>query len=149
MSPLELRSRTADNVSRRITVYNLNWPRHNVMDIEYDGRSRKRARWCLWLSIFYFETFYRAVVKHRAADTLTLLPTTGKDESPIEDYVTVSMNLEVQRDRQKTGTNANNWHGSHDNEGLIAVKQAMPEFLQASDGTVKERPPTTREIVTK
>lgn len=45
------------------------------------------ARWQLRLSEFYFDNIHRAGIKHQAADVLSLLHTTGTDESLLEDDV--------------------------------------------------------------
>lgn len=77
------------------------------------------------------------------------LPTTGQDEYPLEDDVTVLPITKVQPEEEKDETNANIWQSVHCNEGLGLVKPAVQGVLQVSERTDRETPLTTNKIVTE
>lgn len=59
------------------------------MDFDHNGTDKKLLQWRLPPSDFNFEVFYQIRVKHHAANVLSGMPTTGMDESPLEDNVPV------------------------------------------------------------
>lgn len=62
----------------------------------------KLARWRLHLLEFDFEIVHRARTKHQAVRVLCRLHTTGKDEQPLENYVSVLTRAAVQYGNDET-----------------------------------------------
>lgn len=82
---------TSKTVSRRISVYYLDGPRHDPTNIVFDVRGWKLTRWRLQLSDFDLEAVHWAGVKHHEANRLSSLQTTTMNEYRPKDNVLVLM----------------------------------------------------------
>lgn len=111
--------------------------------------TRKLARKRLGLSELDFEDVHQVRGKHQAADVLSHLRTTGRDESRLEDDVLVLTITETQAKGGNAKTNAKRLHSLPINESLDTLKLALSEVLQESDVTDHERQLTKSELVTK
>lgn len=87
-------------------------------------------------------------MKHQAADAPCRLPTTGMDKSPLEDDVLVLAITQAPPEGEKTEKNAKHWNSLSRFDAVGIVKPTLPEVLQQSVGTDKEKPRMTCKLVT-
>lgn len=74
---------------------------------------------------------------------------TGTVGSPLEDNVQVFSTSSAQLGIEKNKTDMKWWPSLHSNEVLETVKSILPEALQESDGSDKERPLMSSELFTE
>lgn len=96
-------------------------------------RTGKLARMRLQLSEFDLIVVHQAAVKHPRADALSRMPTTGMDESPLEDNVQILVIVKTQSEEGKTETDTKVWHRISCIDDMESVKAAFSESLQVSD----------------
>lgn len=87
-------------------------------------------------------------MKHRAANALSRLQTTGMDEFPLEDDVPVLEITNGQPEEENTEKHAKFLHSLPGNEGLESVKPALPKVLQVSSSAEKGRSLMTKKLLT-
>lgn len=109
----------------------------------------KLQRWHLRLSKFDFDIFYRADIKHLEASASSGIATTRMETFPLGDDVLALMVNEAQPEEEKIGAHGNIWHISPNNDPVDTVKASLPEVLNVSVNTDKERQPTVMERVNK
>lgn len=123
---------------------------HEVLQciVKITDETGKLVRWSLRLLQIGLEVVQWAVVKHQIENALSRTSTTGLDESPLENGVSVPMKTESQLEGRKTETDPGIWHSTPCNACTCPLKPALLEVLVVSDGTVNENSPTTRDLVT-